>query len=360
MEELEEKIIFLIETVRQLERRVTSLEKLIKDVNVTSDDESVIVTGALNIPDIPKVTLSEEEILEVYNNNPDVLFNSAVKVSVTQESLLNKDAILLEKTKSKIASYWVVATEDNNYWLLPKGNLKINSYNYETVKRLFECDRYQADIDSEFLLIQMAKVSLNQNRIQWQLLEPGRLKFIYKNEYQEEENLSVEVKTERAANQERTNVTQNTSSTGESVHNTVNEADSERLLINLYNNKYESLLTLGTVVSETGIPVENLSLLINNQAVFGKNITGEYCIFSVKQAMVYLVPRRDIDISQYIEKIQHFFECRDYQQGISNKFKLIKPATVLPLNSTGIKGDNWVMPGKEIWQLQNTGILQFE
>ncbi|MBD2360299.1 hypothetical protein H6G36_03635 [Anabaena minutissima FACHB-250] len=364
MEELEEKINFLMETVRQLERRVNSLEKLLKNENATtSDDESVNVTGAMNIPKIPKLALSEDEILEIYNNNSDALLNSAVKVSVTQASLLNKDVIFFEKTKSNIASYWVIATEDDNYWLLPKGNLRINAYNYETVNRLFECDNYKFDIDCEFILVKLAKVSLNQNREQWQLLEPGRLQFSYDNEYQEEIS-SIELETAISENAEQIKFTQNQENTGSNFTNELkdnieNNADLENLLVNIYNTKCDSLASLGTVVIEAHITIEELNLITNDMALFEKNVLGEYWLFSLKQRAVYLVPRRDRDISQDIEKIQRFFECRDYQLINSNKFQLIKPARVSPLNTAVVAGYNWVIKGKEKWQLQETGILQF-
>ncbi|MFB2770957.1 hypothetical protein ACE1AT_16945 [Pelatocladus sp. BLCC-F211] len=118
-EELEQKLNFLIDTVYQLERRLSKVEKLLSNKNNSSDSESVTVTDSLNIPDIPKTKLSEAEILEIYNNNCHALANNAVKVAVTQESLINKDILFLEKTKPKTASYWILATEDAQYWLLP-------------------------------------------------------------------------------------------------------------------------------------------------------------------------------------------------------------------------------------------------
>ncbi|RAM51281.1 MAG: hypothetical protein C6Y22_13090 [Hapalosiphonaceae cyanobacterium JJU2] len=349
-----------------MERRLSKIEKLLSNKNSASDSESVTITDSLNIPDIPKTKLSEAEILEIYNNNCQALANNAVKVAVTQESLINKDVLFLEKTKPKTASYWILATEDAQYWLLPKCNLRINAYNYETVNRLFQCDLYQPNYDNEFILIQLAKVSLTPSGEMWQLLEPGRLNFVFNISSTQEEIsekiLDAEILEENSdsdyysANQQ--DLKNHTSE--HTVPNIENEPNPEILIVNIYNNKKYSLTQLAQTVLETKESIQQRSLNKNKIVFFEKSTAGEYWLFPIKQGVAYLVPTWNIEINQdNVSKLQDFFECRAYEPGSSNDFKLIKPAKFTPINSIVVEGINWVLKPKEKWKLEESGILEF-
>ncbi|MFM7370459.1 MAG: hypothetical protein ACKO2Z_22270, partial [Sphaerospermopsis kisseleviana] len=65
--------------------------------------------------------------------------------------------------------------EGNYEYLVPKGNIKINEYNYETISSCFECIGYHPSSSSSFTLLKPATVSsIGQH---WQLVEPGKLQF---------------------------------------------------------------------------------------------------------------------------------------------------------------------------------------
>ncbi|HLO85394.1 MAG TPA: hypothetical protein VK203_10335 [Nostocaceae cyanobacterium] len=125
-----------------------------------------------------KLNINITELLEIYNHVPHILARKATKVSLQEESLIqqNQNFIFLESTKN--GNYWVVATEDNHYWLLPKMNFKIDSFKYDILKSLFDCEGYSLDDNRGFNVIQPAKVALipTENLI-WKLEKKGKLDF---------------------------------------------------------------------------------------------------------------------------------------------------------------------------------------
>jgi Mg2+ and Co2+ transporter CorA len=123
------------------------------------------------------VSLSESELIEVYNHVPKVLSRKAIKVSVTADSLHKKhhEPIVLEKVKN--GNYWLVTAEDGSDCLLPKSNLKINTHEYPTVQSLFQLNGYQPENGSQFTLTKPAKVSLTPSGEKWQLEDVGILDF---------------------------------------------------------------------------------------------------------------------------------------------------------------------------------------
>ncbi|MEA5572377.1 WD40 repeat domain-containing protein [Calothrix sp. UHCC 0171] len=388
VEELEQKVNYLMEIIRQLEKRLSTVEKLLINKNNISDSESVNITGSMNIPTIAKINLSETEILELYNNNSQALADYAAKVAVADESLRNKYnniAIILEKTKSQSASYWILTTEDDKYWLLPKAKLRINSYNYEILKFLFQCAGYKYDSSSEYTLTQLAKVYLTPSGDKWQLLEPGKLNFVgcHTEESEEDsitdttqefaENISEEIfinadnynldtnqdsitQESVPSNQEDIPILENIENSSESKDES--EISPEILLVNLYNKKNTLLFEYAKAFSKTQT---------TDTGTFEENSNGIYWIFSFKQGTAYLVPRCDVDINpDNLLDLQSIFTCLNYPleniNEYTNQFKLIQPAKVTPLNTVGIAGNNWVIPGTttaERWKLEEPGILDF-
>jgi hypothetical protein len=118
------------------------------------------------------------ELIQIYNHLPNLLARKAIKVSLTEDSLITQNNQLIFLENARNGNYWVIGTEDSNYWLLPKANLKIDSFKYETLKSLFHCDGYQPENDSKLSLIQPAKVSLTPSSLRWKLEERGRLDFL--------------------------------------------------------------------------------------------------------------------------------------------------------------------------------------
>ncbi|MBO3459229.1 hypothetical protein G7B40_027500 [Aetokthonos hydrillicola Thurmond2011] len=123
-----------------------------------------------------KVSLSEEDLLEIYNNAPKPLSKNVTKVSIKEESLRNLHQEPIYLIELRNGNYWLILTEDGSYLLLPKSNLKINSFEYQTVKSLFECQGYQAEAAREFTLTKAARVLLT-SKGEWMLEEKGILEF---------------------------------------------------------------------------------------------------------------------------------------------------------------------------------------
>ena len=122
------------------------------------------------------INLSVTDLLEIYRQAPKVLLRCATKVSVKEESLqkLNQEPVFLVKVRN--GNYWVIATEDANfYWLLPKSNLRVNSFEYQSVQYLFECQGYQPDTINHFTLIHPARASFAGK--EWKLEHRGKLEF---------------------------------------------------------------------------------------------------------------------------------------------------------------------------------------
>ncbi|RAM51513.1 MAG: hypothetical protein C6Y22_10625 [Hapalosiphonaceae cyanobacterium JJU2] len=123
---------------------------------------------------------SKSQIIQTYNRNPKSLNKDATEVSETTDSINQRrlgghQSVTLEKVSKGKGNYWILP-EQGFLCLVPKGNLKINEYNYETVATLFDCYNYQSGYSNDFQLITPATV-ISVGQDQWELRERGELKF---------------------------------------------------------------------------------------------------------------------------------------------------------------------------------------
>lgn len=226
--------------------------------------------------EVSTVVLEEKEVVEIYNSEPSSILSSAVKVSVKPESIasVNKhEPIVLASIGN--GNYCLVHDTDINYWLLPKANLKIDQYRYETVKLLFECDEYELEFD-DYRLDKPAKVSMLPNEREWKLEERGVLKFI--NSLYDE-------------------------------------------LVDIYNSDLNVL---------TGYIITKVSFFTNDrqQVILKKAVSYDYLVVDGEDENYWLVPKENlsIPISKYKE-LQNLFDCDGYSENYSS-FILAKPAKV--------------------------------
>ncbi len=224
---------------------------------------------------INTVVFQEQEVVEIYNSEPSSLLSSAVKVSVKPESMINTNSnepITLASIGN--GNYCLVHDVDISYWLLPKANLKIDQYRYQTVKLLFECDEYELEFD-DYRLDKPAKVSMLPNAREWQLEERGILRFV--NSLYEE-------------------------------------------FVDTYNN---NLNTLNAYI------VAKVSLSVNNgQVILKKAVSYDYWIINEENENYWLVPKEEIKINSLkYKEIQNIFDCDGYKENYSS-FILAKPAKV--------------------------------
>ncbi|WP_373528727.1 hypothetical protein [Nostoc sp.] len=361
-EEIVQKMNYIIDKVCQLDRRLVAVEKSLEQIhNFNYIDSGRKITEAMETPTITKVDLSESELIEVYNHDFQELASNAIKVSVTLDSLLtgNNDVVLLEKTKN--ASYWILVAQDDTHWLLPKGNLRINTYNYKTVESLFKCNAYQAYASSKFTLNQLAKVELTPNGQQWILVERGVLQFIT-TDFEEPEEVEVKNFDEITFDDSDSDITLeelNPIFQHPQVHQEVIFSAIE-LLISAYNVERNLFSTIYPVIevleTEDSINRRLFDNIDNRQVVFIEVRLGHYWIVTLERVS-YLVPKLNIIInSDNLEIVQALFECQDYQDEHSDTFTLIKPAKVSPV----FEGQNWVLlTSVEKWILVERGVLQF-
>lgn len=242
------------------------------------------------------VVLEEKEVVEIYNSEPSSILSSAVKVSVKPESIasVNKNEPIVLASIGN-GNYCLIHNTDISYWLLPKANLKIDQYRYETVKLLFECDEYELEFD-DYRLDKPAKVSMLPNEREWKLEERGILKFI---------------------------------------NSSYNE------LIDIYNSDPNVL---------TAYTIAKVSFSINDrqQVILKKAVSYDYLVVEDGEDENYwLVPKENLNIpvSKYKE-LQNLFDCDGYSENYSS-FILAKPAKVSAIVE------------QIHWQLEERGKIKF-
>ena len=134
--------------------------------------------------------------------------------------------------------------------------------------------------------------------------------------------------------------------------NPVKDLSNEEVkIINLYQKNNTEVLSR-RVTQEVNVTEES----VNNYRLGGQKIflnkssrgRGKYWIIN-EGSFKYLVPKKNLTIDQYSYNIiaEALFECKGYQQGRSQQFKVLKPAKVFEL------------PEGEKWGLENKGILEF-
>ena len=132
-----------------------------------------------NISDKPN-TLGEE-IVAIYHRNPRELSIKVIKVAATSESIEQRRAGMktpIRFTETSNYSYWIIREPktDNNYFLVPKPNLVINSHIYQTIEDIFSCQGYQNRASNKFKL-KLSAVVQSEGEGSWKLIEPGELIF---------------------------------------------------------------------------------------------------------------------------------------------------------------------------------------
>lgn len=166
----------LNQKLHNLENRLNSLEQSRElEKNPNPIKNGVQITGALEIPEIQKLSLSTQKLVEIYHDVPQLLTSYAIEVTLTADSYRGNTngEIFLERSGN--TNYWVIAQDNCNYWLLPKKNFKINIHKLKSLKNLFRFPEQPLENITEFTLIKPALVSLLPNGQQWKLERLGIL-----------------------------------------------------------------------------------------------------------------------------------------------------------------------------------------
>ena len=162
--------------LNELQDRFKILEQSLSTESNTATLEAIRINGALELPKIIKIDFSKNKLVEIYSDCPQVLSSNVVTVSVTADSYRQKTQgqIFLERTGR--GNYWIIATKNEKYWLLPNSNISINLHKLKTIQFLFECIGEYSSSNGDFTLSQPARVSILPNR-QWKLEQKGKLVF---------------------------------------------------------------------------------------------------------------------------------------------------------------------------------------
>jgi WD40 repeat protein len=168
----------IVERFNQLE---TQFNSLVKSLEQGSHPWGMIkasrVTGAMELPKISRIQVSETELIDIYHNSPQILSCLALTVALTPESYQKQTNQIIYLEQVSNGNYWIIVTEKNDYWLIPKDNIRINANSIKTVQSLFNCQGYEEIGMRKFSLIKPAKLSLIANGKQWKLEELGILDF---------------------------------------------------------------------------------------------------------------------------------------------------------------------------------------
>ena len=114
--------------------------------------------------------VTEEDLIVMYRQNPQLLSQKVIKVEVTRESIQRtitgqKPEIFFKKASND--SYWIVMEpklENNCYFLVPKPNLEINSLIYPSMENIFNCTGYHNRTSNKFNLKLSAMVQIHEVR----------------------------------------------------------------------------------------------------------------------------------------------------------------------------------------------------
>lgn len=353
-EEINKKIDYLVSKVNVIERRLFLVEKLLDINNSGFQQEGEQVAGAVENQSFIRCDLLVNQIVDKYQNNSQWLASKAIRVSLLSESLLQKNNESFFFNFDKKGNYWIIATTDDNYYLLPKGNFRVNAFNYDTLKKIFQCDGYEAESNNQFALIQPAKVSLTPSGKQWIFTQPGLLSFhsipadelqyppANNNQKSPEETSVSDASIEQQVQSNKTN------------ENEIEQLD--KIFTSSYNKKPSFLAERAITVSETLDNKKQRVLETSQSAIFQNDASGKYWIFSMKINVIYLVPQWDARISdEDVTHMRGIFECRNYKPEYANNFKLLKPAKVSLLNH----GENWVFANLKQWLVIEAGVIEF-
>ncbi|MEA5581768.1 hypothetical protein VB620_10510 [Nodularia harveyana UHCC-0300] len=158
--------------------RITEIEHYLSSLTERVQNGEVIVTGNFKIEKISPVNISLSELVQVYNDVPNVLFKNSVVVELTAKSyrqLKEDEASFLENDEN--GKYWVITTDKDEFWLVPSINIKLNIHKLKTVQKLFYFRGDFSSADSHFILINPARVSSSPSGKNWKLEEKGVLEF---------------------------------------------------------------------------------------------------------------------------------------------------------------------------------------
>ncbi len=172
--------------------RITNIEDYLSTLTDRVIEGKVIVNGNFEAEKVSRVNISESQLVQVYNDVPQVLGKNSVVLELTAKSYRNLqhgEPIFLENDEN--GKYWMITTDIDRFFVVPSMNVKSNIHKLRTVKMLFDFSGDEPSADSDFILIEPAKVSSQASGKEWKLKERGILEF--KNAFLPNQNFQTNV-----------------------------------------------------------------------------------------------------------------------------------------------------------------------
>lgn len=314
------------------------------------------------------LSLLEAQLVAQYNKNSNSLLSQAIQVSQTEDSLTQTNKSAFFQTTSR-GNYLIITIENLTY-LVPKPNIKFNQYNYQTLKNIFQCYGYETTSNREFLVLKPAVVNSLAIDQKWQLIKPGIIQFIPK----EDKNILIKEDTVLESEKSLVNSIEQIENAEDHVNlflttdvksiairskkpiqkikdwqqpqNDFLLSPEELELVLNYNRNPNFLSTIATEVLETEDSIIQRRLGNSKSLVFENNRWGNYWIIN-KEGLNYLIPRSNLKITKKnYKKLEGLFECYQYQLDIPTKLHLIKPSQISLIS-------------ENIWEILELGIIEF-
>jgi Pentapeptide repeats (8 copies) len=156
-----------------------------------SDPYAPVQSQNIHRPDFPDSPASQsldparlsnpwDQIVEIYNSNPEYLESVAVGVGETEGSIhrrqQNNGSQSVTLTQVSNSMYWVVVGQDfRAFWVVPKRNFKLHPVNFYTFQSLFDFPDYRPGLILH--LVRPARVERHPSG-EWELEEKGEVEFI--------------------------------------------------------------------------------------------------------------------------------------------------------------------------------------
>lgn len=167
--------------VEQLQERVTVLETRSSPPSQTSTPQfTEPPSQSRETITQPHDAIEDLDFVTLYNTHPDRL-TEIVAVSETKESIEARRGGTRQfpvLKPDRRGDYWIVPYNDE-FYLVPKTELKFNEHKVQAMEAAFECHHYQAEVSSQFELVKPAEVKETDG--EWQAIARGILQFSNKN-----------------------------------------------------------------------------------------------------------------------------------------------------------------------------------
>jgi WD40 repeat protein/lipocalin len=354
-----------------LQERVSKLEN--NGTNEIQSQNHIKVNDDLELSKVPRLDLSESKLVELYNECPQILELTAIRVNLTADSYRqsDRDKIFLEKVVN--GNYWVIATQNDDRWLFPHLKLSLNIHKIKTIKQLFNCS---GESHQDFILTKAAKVSLMPTGEEWKLEEKGDLEFTasrfvkqrseiekVEQKYQElqtelvkrdREQKLLQLKLEKAVElinkygTEINRLKRKVSDLTQTLESQSSLDPKQQQLIYTYNTNPKNLLNQTIVVSETPNSIDRRQKGNGQEVEFVNNANGIYWIISLEEEHFLVCDRSQFQINEYsLQTIEAMFKYSYDRPGKSQQIELVKPAKVCS-------------SGKNSWRLSEKGVLKFK